>query len=67
MKDYSYNKDVMIEFIEQAVSKNIVKIISFKVKDALRVVSKEVKEKNAILVPATQYDPDSNRCRGFIR
>ena len=66
MKDYSYNKDVMIEFIEQAVSKNIVKIISFKVKDALRVVSKEVKEKNTILVPATQYDPDSNTDAGVL-
>ena len=60
MKDYNYDEDVMIETVEQPVSKNIVKIVSFNDKDAFRIVSKEVKEKKTILVPATQYDPDSN-------
>ena len=48
MKDYNYDKDVMIEIIEQAVSKNIGNIVSFNNKHTFRIVSEEVKEKSTI-------------------
>ena len=41
IKDYYYEKDMTDEIIEQAINKNIVKIVSFNVKDACRIVLPE--------------------------
>ena len=54
MKDYNYSNNACVEIIELAVSKNIVKIVSFNVKDAYGIVSQEAKEKKTILAPETQ-------------
>ena len=60
MKDYNYSNNACVEIVELAVSKNIVKIVSFNVKDAYGIVSQEAKEKETILAPETQYDEISN-------